>query len=132
MIDDAVRRGRGGFTQREEDDYTFKTPQLYNLVDSPFYGHGASFTTVRQVVEYKNAGASENPFVPAGRLSTYFRPLGLSDHEIDDLVHFLEQGLYDPHLMRYVPSSLPSGNCTPVNDPEAQFELGCTPQTELP
>jgi len=28
--------GRGGFTQNPEDDYKFKTPQLYNLKDSPF------------------------------------------------------------------------------------------------
>jgi cytochrome c peroxidase len=45
--------------------------------------------------------------------------------EIDALVEFLDKGLYDDRLMRYVPQHLPSGNCFPVNDPEAQDDLGC-------
>lgn len=121
-----VRLGRGGFTGRDEDMYAFKTPQLYNLVDSPFYGHGASFGTVRAVVEYKNLAVAENAMVPPSRLSPDFVPLGLTPGEIDDLVAFIEQGLYDADLMRYLPRSLPSGNCFPVNDPEAQDDLGCS------
>ena len=53
--------GRGGFTKVEEDMFKFKVPQLYNLADSPFYGHGSSFTSVRDVVAYKNAANAENP-----------------------------------------------------------------------
>ena len=34
-IPDDVRRGRGGFTGLTADNYRFKTPQLYNLADSP-------------------------------------------------------------------------------------------------
>jgi cytochrome c peroxidase len=54
------------FTGRADDEYKFKTPQLYNLIDTPFYGHGGSFATVRDVVEYKNAGDPQNAVVPLG------------------------------------------------------------------
>lgn len=118
-----VRLGRGGFTGNSEDYYKFKTPQLYNLTDSPFYGHGASFRSVREVVEYKNAGLPEN--TSATNISPLFAPLGLSDQEIDDLVTFLETGLNDPELMRYVPNKLPSGLCITVNDDQSQEDLGC-------
>ena len=123
-VPDATRRGRGGFTGNAEDDYTFKTPQLYNLTDSPFYGHGASFRTVREVVEYKNAGIPENAV--ATNISPEFVSLGLSQQEVDDLVAFLETGLYDSKLMRYVPQALPSGNCLTVNDEQSQQDLGCS------
>ena len=43
VVDDKTSRGRGGFT----DDYKFKIPQLYNLIDTNVFGHGASFTSVR-------------------------------------------------------------------------------------
>lgn len=124
-VPDAVRHGRGGFTQRPEDMYKFKTPQLYNLLDSPFYGHGASFASVREVVEYKNTAAPQNPNVPVGQLAAEFVPLGLTPGEIDDLVAFLEEALYDPALDRYLPAALPSGNCFPNNDPQSQLDLGC-------
>ena len=122
---EATRRGRGGFTQRNEDLYAFKTPQLYNLGDSPFYGHGAEFRTLKEVVLYKNAASPSNPNVPAEYLADAFRPLNLTQQEVDDLTAFLEGALYDPDLMRYVPDALPSGNCFPVNDAEAKADLGC-------
>jgi cytochrome c peroxidase len=121
----AVRLGRGGFTGRPEDEFAFKTPQLYNLTDSPFYGHGASFPSVRGVVEYKNAAVPESPNVPAGRLSGRFVPLGLTEGEIADLVTFLEHALRDARLDRFPPPELPSGNCFPVNDPQGRMDLGC-------
>lgn len=118
-----ARLGRGGFTGDADDNYKFKTPQLYNLTDSPFYGHGASFRSVREVVEYKNAGLTEN--AAATNISPLFAPLGLSEQEVDDLVAFLETGLNDPNLMRYVPNHLPSGLCITVNDDQSQEDLGC-------
>ena len=126
-VPDAVRRGRGGFTQRAEDMYEFKTPQLYNLLDSPFYGHGSSFATIREVVEYKNDAVPENSIVPEDRLAEEFVPLGLTESEIDDLVDFLELSLYDPALVRYAPDEILSGNCFPNNDPESRHDLGCDP-----
>lgn len=126
IISDDVRQGRGGFTQRPEDMYKFKTPQLYNLMDSPFYGHGASFPTVREVIVYKNEAVAENALVPESALASEFHPLGLTPAEIDDLTAFVEQALYDADLLRHVPGHLPSGNCFPTNDPQSQIDLGCT------
>jgi len=124
-VPDATRRGRGGFTADPDDDWKFKVPQLYNLLDSPFYGHGASFASVREVIEYKNAAVPENPLVPLDRLAAEFVPLGLEPEQIDDLVAFVETGLYDPDLERYVPRRVPSGNCFPDNDTQSQLDLGC-------
>ncbi|WP_232817875.1 cytochrome-c peroxidase [Winogradskyella tangerina] len=64
VIDDATKRGRGGFTGNSEDDYKFKTPQLYNLKDVNFFGHGGSFQSVKDVIEYKNNAIAENEIVP--------------------------------------------------------------------
>ncbi|MCC7245263.1 MAG: hypothetical protein IT269_06265 [Saprospiraceae bacterium] len=117
--------GRGGFTGVEEDNFKFKVPQLYNLRDVGFYFHGASKRSLREVVDYFNAAVPENPNVPASRISVFFRPLGLTQTEKDDLVEFLENGLFDPNLERYMPSATMSGNCFPNNDPLSRVEMGC-------
>ncbi len=117
-------RGRGSFTGRETDDFTFKVPQLYNLADSPFYGHGGEFSSLEEIVDYYNQGIPART-VPDGRLATQFIPLELSRNEVADLVAFLRGALRDPDLDRFVPNALPSGNCFPANDPEARRDLGC-------
>lgn len=117
--------GRGGFTNDPTDNFKFKTPQLYNLKDSPFMGHGGSFRSVREVIEYKNAAVPSNPNVPISQLSEEFHPLNLTEEEISDLTNFIENGLYDPNLMRYVPQQLPSGKCIPNNDIISQIDQGC-------
>lgn len=120
-----VTRGRGAFTEREEDEYTFKVPTLYNLRDNAFLGHGGTFSTVREVVEYKNAGVPENDRVPRGRLAPQFGATQLSEAEITALTDFVENALYDPNLVRYVPASVPSGFCIPNNDEQSIIDLGC-------
>ena len=119
--------GRGGFTGREEDLYAFKVPQLYNLRDAPFYGHGGTLRSLRDVVLYKNRAIPENPRVPQAQLSPHFRPLELTTPEVDALVAFLETGLYDPALSRYAPGAdeLPGRVCAPNNDAVSRVELGC-------
>jgi len=123
--DNNENKGRGGFTGKKEDMFRFKVPQLYNLKDSPFYGHGSSFRSVREVIEYKNKGIKENNNVPDSALSPSFTAKGLTDGEIDALVEFIEEALYDPDLKRYEPTSILSGNCFPFNDPMARNHLGC-------
>ena len=122
-IDLATRRGRGGFTGRSEDRFKFKIPQLYNLKDSSFFGHGASFRSVRQVIKYKNKARPQSAKVK--NLAPEFTRLHLTDNEIDDLTAFVEEGLYDKNLSRYVPKKLPSGACFPVADMQSVWDLNC-------
>lgn len=123
--DEMANLGRGGFTQKEEDNYKFKVPQLYNLKDSPFYGHGGDFQSIRDVIIYKNEAIASNSSVPASQLAAEFVPLALTDEEIDHLTRFVESGLYDARLDRYDPTNLPSGFCFPVNDIASKSDLGC-------
>jgi len=125
VISETSKQGRGGFTDKIDDYYKFKTPQLYNLKDSPFYGHGASFTSIRQVIEYKNEARPENINVPTSQLASDFIPLHLTVEEIEQLVEFIEAGLHDPNLDRYEPSTIPSNLCFPVADPVSVVDLGC-------
>lgn len=117
--------GRGGFTGRAEDMHKFKVPQLYNLKDVGFYFHGSSKRSLREVVEYFNAGIPENPLVPKAQISGAFHPLNLSAKEVDQLVDFLENGLYDPNILRYKPETTMSGNCFPNNDAQSRADMRC-------
>ncbi len=122
---DVAHKGRGGFTGNDDEMYQFKVPQLYNLKDSPFYGHGSSFRDIRTVVDYKNKAIPENANVPMEYISSTFQPKGLTEEEVDLITVFLEDALYDGNLMRYTPEVLPSGNCFPNNDSQSQDDLGC-------
>ncbi|HAA16666.1 MAG TPA: hypothetical protein DCE41_35135 [Cytophagales bacterium] len=77
------------------------------------------------MIEYKNAGTAEHPDAGSLTLSEHFVPLGLTEEEMDQLEDFVLNGLNDPHLERYVPTVLPSGNCFPNNDPQSRADLGC-------
>jgi len=123
--DDTRNLGRGDFTLNPADNFKFKVPQVYNTKDMPFFFHGSSHTSLESLIEYFNNGVAENPRVPTEQLSEFFHPLSLTAQEMDDLKVFLENGLYDPDLDRYVPESVLSGNCFPNNDPQSQIELGC-------
>lgn len=124
-IDDKRNFGRGGFTKREEDMFKFKVPQLYNMGESPFFFHGSSKRTLREVVEYFNTAEPENPRVPKSQIAPLFRPLNLTEQEIEDLVVFLDKSLHDHEMRRYVPEEVLSGNCFPNNDQQSQNDLGC-------
>ena len=125
IVDEGTKKGRGGFTKNPEDDYKFKTPTLYNLKDVKFLGHGGSFASVKEIIEYKNKALVENSEVPENRISDQFVPLGLTEEEIDQLVAFVENGLYDDNLNRYVPESLPTGQCFPNADAASKSDMGC-------
>ncbi len=123
--DKPEHKGRGGFTGNAADMFKFKVPQLYNLKDSPFYGHGGNFHSIEEVLRYKNEGIKENANVPEAQLSDLFRPLGLTEENIADLTAFLENALYDAELGRYEPQRLPSGLCFPNNDTQSRYDMGC-------
>ncbi len=120
-----TNRGRGGFLSNAAEDYKFKVPQLYNLKDSPFYGHGSTFSSVYDVIAYKNAAIPEKTSVPVTQLAEQFVPLNLTEEEIQDITTFIEDALHDPDLIRYVPQSLPSEYCFPNNDAQSRIDLGC-------
>lgn len=122
---DPANLGRGGFTGNPNDNYKFKVPQLYNLKDSPFFGHGSTLRSVREVIVYKNNAVPQNPRVATYQLDPLFRPLGLTNSEINALEAFISNALYDPNLRRYVPNSLPSGQCFPNSDEQSRIDLGC-------
>lgn len=123
--DNPQNLGRGGFTGNASDNYKFKVPQLYNLKDSPFYGHGASIRSIRDMVEYFRNGIAENTNVPANQLAQEFIPLNLTSEEVNQITAFLETALYDDNLKRYEPENLPTNNCFPNNDPLSRDNLGC-------
>lgn len=123
-VGDGVRLGRGGLTGDPTDNFKFKVPQLYNLADIGVFGHGGSFSSIREVVEYKNQGIAQNDASNAN-LDYRFVPLNLSSTQIDNLVEFLEVSLRDPDLMRYEPTSLPSGLCVINNDETSRSDLTC-------
>ena len=123
-VDLATSKGRGGFTTDPADDFKFKVPQLYNLADTEVFGHGASFSSVADVIAYKNAGVRQKP-IPTSQLDSRFVPLGLTSAEMSDLTAFLETGLRDPNLQRYVPVATPTGNCFPNADAQSIADLGC-------
>ena len=124
-INDTANLGRGGFTGKSTDNYKFKVPQLYNLKDSPFYGHGATLRSVREVIIYKNNAKPQNTNITTSQLDPLFKPLGLNDSEISAIEAFISNALYDSNLQRYVPDLLPSGQCFPNADIQSRIDLGC-------
>lgn len=123
--DKAEHKGRGGFTGKAEDMYKFKVPQLYNLKGIKFLGHGAQFESVKEVLDYKNKAIKSNAIVPDTQLAGAFKPLNLTDDEIEKLRVFIEDGLYDANIKRYAPLTIPSGFCFPDNDTQSRIDKGC-------
>jgi cytochrome c peroxidase len=108
--------GRGDITGRAEDNFKFRTLTLRQLKDAGGQlMHSATFKTVREVVEYFNAGLPRDPMAAAaGNLTPRFTNprgpnsapgLGLSEADIEALVDFLENALDDPDFARFNPNS---------------------------
>jgi hypothetical protein len=107
--------GRQEITHNPDHAFKFRALTLRQLKDARTFFHNGSFTKVRDVVEYFNAGIPQDPTAGAApTLSTRFtnprgpgspRGLGLSDTQLDDLTDFLENGLYDPAFQHYDPNS---------------------------
>lgn len=109
LVDEpAPQLGRADFTGRDEDKFKFKVPQLYNLADTNVFGHGSSFSSVEDVLDYKNSGLVQN-MASVETLDSRVVPLNLDEKELGYLARFLNESLYDPDLLRYQPQSVPSG-----------------------
>jgi len=107
--------GRKEITFRDEDAFKFRVLTLRQLKDGRTFFHNGSFTSVRGVVRYFNAGVPQDPVAgAASTLSTRFTHprgpgsppgLGLSEHQVDDLTDFIENALHDPALVIHDPTS---------------------------
>ena len=71
-------------TQNPFDRWKYRTSSLRNIELTAPYMHDGAFSTLREVVEFYNAGG-----VPNELLSPLITPLDLSDQEIDQIVLFL-------------------------------------------
>jgi hypothetical protein len=107
--------GREEITRNADDKFKFRSMTLRQLKDARTFFHNGSFTKIRDVVQYFNAGIPQDPTAGAApTLSKRFthprgdgtaRGLGLSDRQVDDLTDFLENALYDPAFAKYDPHS---------------------------
>jgi cytochrome c peroxidase len=107
--------GRQEITHNPDHAFKFRSLTLRQLKDARTFFHNGSFTNVRDVVEYFNAGIPQDATAGAApTLSAQFtnprgpnRPagLGLSEKQVDDLTDFLENALYDPAFVHYDPTS---------------------------
>jgi len=107
--------GRREITFRETDAFKFRTLTLRQLRDAKFFFHNGSFTSVKDVVRYFNAGVPQNArAAAAGTFTPRFsqprgsgspRGLGLSNDQVSDLTDFIENALYDPAFVHYDPTS---------------------------
>ena len=107
--------GRQEITHNPDHAFKFRALTLRQLKDAGNFFHNGSFTKVRDVVEYFNAGVPQDPTAGAApTLSTAFtnprgpgspRGLGLSEKQVDDVTDFLENGLHDRAFVHYDPRS---------------------------
>jgi hypothetical protein len=107
--------GRQEVTHNPDHAFKFRALTLRQLKDGRNFFHNGSFTKVRNVVEYFNAGvpqdrtAGASPTLSARftnpRGPGYPNGLGLNEQEVDELTDFLENALYDPALVNYDPAS---------------------------
>ena len=107
--------GRQEITQNPNDAFKFRVLTLRQLKNAGNFFHSGSFTEVRDVVEYFNAGVPQDPTAgAAATLSTRFtnprgagypRGLGLSKRQVDDIADFLENALHDQAFVDYDPRS---------------------------
>lgn len=107
--------GREEITRNPDDMFKFRAMTLRQLKDARTFFHNGSFTKIRDVVQYFNAGIPQDPTAGAApTLSKRFthprgdgtpRGLGLSGKQVDDLTDFLENALYDAAFAHYDPNS---------------------------
>jgi hypothetical protein len=111
----AVDTGREEVTHDPNDAFRFRVLTLRQAKDAHNFFHNGTLTSIREVVEYFNAGVPQDPTAgAAATLSPRFtnprgagfpNGLGLTERQVDDLTSFIEDGLYDPAHVIYDPNS---------------------------
>lgn len=81
-------------TKNPKDIGKFRTPSLRELKYTAPYMHNGTLATLEDVVRFYNKGGGDAP-----NKSPLFKPLGLSDAEVKDLVAFLESLSMDEPLI---------------------------------
>lgn len=107
--------GRKDITGSDDDLFEFRVLTLRQLKDAGVFMHNGSFTSVRDVVEYFNAGLPQDSEAgSATTLTTRFTNprgpgypvgLGLGEQDVADLTDFIENALYDEDFVSYDASS---------------------------
>jgi Di-haem cytochrome c peroxidase len=107
--------GRQEITHNPADAYKFRVLTLRQLKGAGTFFHNGSFTSIRDVVQYFNAGVPQDPTAGAAttlsprftnpRGTGYPAGLGLTSQQVDDLADFLENALYDDALVHFDPKS---------------------------
>ncbi len=107
--------GRREITARADDAFKFRVLTLRQLKDGRFFFHNGSFTRVKDVVQYFNAGVPQDAVAAAAStFTTRFtnprgpgspRGLGLDEDQVNDLTDFLENALFDPAFVHFDPDS---------------------------
>lgn len=92
-------RGLYYVTKRAGDAGKFRTPSLRELRYTAPYMHNGAFSSLREVVDFYDAGAGV-----AGNKPGWLRPLGLSQAEKRDLIAFLEAMSMDRPLLDTAPT----------------------------
>ncbi len=78
--------GRGKVTKDPADNFKFRTPTLRNVARTAPYFHDGSMATLREATTYMATGGHR----AAPNIDPLLREQTVADHEIDDLVAFLE------------------------------------------
>jgi cytochrome c peroxidase len=76
--------GRFTVTHNQADRGAFKTPTLRDAANSPPFTHQGRLSTLKDLVDFYNAGGNPNP-----NLDSKLHPLYLSDQDKKDLIDFL-------------------------------------------
>ena len=121
--------GRAEATGDNNHLYMFKTPTLRQIRDAAPFMHSGEFATLREVIDYFNAGVPAADFSgnhtnlsmqftnPRGTNET---GLGLGESDINALMDFLENGLYDDAFVNYDPDS--TTDTFNLNEDELTYE----------
>ncbi len=112
---DFLDDGRREITGRDSDAYKFRVTTMRQLKGSRFFFHNGAFTSVKDVVQYFNAGVPQNAISgDANTLSPRFTNprgpnappgLGLSNRQVNEITDFLENALFDPAFINFDPNS---------------------------